>query len=103
MRPLLFLIPASLVLCTALFTPAPAHADPYRWCAQYGGSEGDGGRNCGFVTIEQCRATISGIGGTCEPNPFYTGPAAGAYAGPNPYYDRRTPKQRRRDYRHYRD
>jgi|BarGraNGADG00212_1021973.scaffolds.fasta_scaffold06265_7 hypothetical protein len=30
--------------------------------------------NCGFVTIEQCRATVSGIGGFCEPNQFYTGP-----------------------------
>jgi hypothetical protein len=33
-----------------------------------------GASNCGFVTIEQCRATISGIGGSCEPNQFYTGP-----------------------------
>ena len=50
-----------------------ATADPYKWCAQYSG-DGDGGRNCGFVTIEQCRATVSGIGGFCEPNLFYTGP-----------------------------
>ena len=34
-----------------------------------------GGSNCYFKTIEQCRATISGVGGTCRPNPFYTGPA----------------------------
>lgn len=50
-----------------------AHADPYRWCAVYGGEE-MGGTNCGFITLEQCRATISGIGGSCEPNQFYTGP-----------------------------
>jgi hypothetical protein len=48
----------------------PASADPYRWCAQYGR---DGGRNCYFLTIEQCRQTVSGIGGSCYPNPFYTG------------------------------
>lgn len=28
----------------------PAKADPYRWCAEYGG-HGGGGTNCGFVTI----------------------------------------------------
>jgi Protein of unknown function (DUF3551) len=39
-----------------------ASADPYKWCAV----ESGGGTNCGFVTIEQCRATISGMGGTCE-------------------------------------
>jgi hypothetical protein len=56
-----------------LMNPAPSHADPYRWCAQYGLSD-DAGRNCGFVTWNQCMAAISGVGGTCEPNPFYTGP-----------------------------
>lgn len=56
---------------------APASAqihkpDPYRWCAQYGPP---GGENCGFLTYQQCRETISGMGGFCVPNPFYTGPA----------------------------
>jgi hypothetical protein len=41
--------------------------DPYPWCAVYGGDAG-GASNCGFLTIEQCRATVSGIGGFCEPN-----------------------------------
>ena len=27
--------------------------------------------NCGFLTIEQCRATVSGIGGFCVINQFY--------------------------------
>ena len=36
---------------------------------------GDGGRNCGFSTLEQCMATVSGIGGDCERNLFYEGPA----------------------------
>ena len=49
-----------------------AAADPYRWCAVY--SYDVEIRNCGFVTIEQCRAAISGVGGYCEANPFYTGP-----------------------------
>jgi hypothetical protein len=44
--------------------------DPYPWCAVYGGS-GGGGTNCGFLTIQQCRDTVSGIGGFCAPNQFY--------------------------------
>ena len=48
----------------------PAHADPYKWCAEYGRA---GGRNCYFLTLEQCRLTIAGIGGDCVPNQFYTG------------------------------
>ena len=40
---------------------------------QYGGGSSGGGRNCGFSTLEQCRVTISGIGGFCAPNVFYPG------------------------------
>ena len=37
----------------------------------------------GFVTIEQCRATVSGVGGYCKPNPFYDGqPIVTPEAGP---------------------
>ena len=56
------------------FFATPASADPYRWCALYGGAQGGGATNCGFVTIEQCRATLSGMGGYCVENQFYTGP-----------------------------
>jgi hypothetical protein len=52
------------------FITSSATADPYKWCAAYGTP---GGTNCGFLTIEQCRATLSGNGGFCEPNQFYTG------------------------------
>jgi hypothetical protein len=55
-----------------MFGATGASADPYKWCAVY--NMLGGGRDCGFVTIEQCRATISGIGGDCELNQFYTGP-----------------------------
>jgi hypothetical protein len=54
------------------FAP-PAKADPYRWCAEYGGGRG-GGTNCYFVTLQQCRAAVSGNGGFCRQNSFYTGP-----------------------------
>jgi hypothetical protein len=37
-------------------------AEP-RWCAWLG----DGSASCGFTTIEQCRDTIRGLGGSCVP------------------------------------
>jgi len=40
--------------------------DPYPWCAVYSG-DGGGGTNCGFLTIQQCRDTVSGIGGFSHP------------------------------------
>jgi hypothetical protein len=51
-----------------------AQADPYKWCAQYSGRSG-GGTNCYFMTIQQCQAAISGIGGFCRRNNFYDGRA----------------------------
>ena len=39
----------------------PAQADPYRWCGVFGGGEASV-TNCYFVTIEQCRASMSGNG-----------------------------------------
>lgn len=71
MRSLRIVLPALAAL--AVFIPAGGHAIEYPWCAQYG-LGGDGGRNCGFSTLEQCLATVSGIGGSCERNSFYTGP-----------------------------
>jgi hypothetical protein len=60
---------AGLALSTiVLGAPEPAAAQDYPWCAHYGK---DGSRNCGFVTYQQCLATISGIGGFCAENPFY--------------------------------
>ena len=47
-----------------------AQADPYRWCAMYSAR---GATNCYFVTLDQCRAALSGMGGFCQPNNFYDG------------------------------
>jgi Protein of unknown function (DUF3551) len=57
----------------ATFGVGTANADPYKWCAIYGGGWAGGASNCGFVTLAQCQATISGIGGYCAENQFYTG------------------------------
>jgi hypothetical protein len=69
---------ATLVLA-ALAVPAisssPAQAEvTYPWCAYYGTPDGVGGTNCGFVSWQQCMATVSGIGGWCRQNPRYTNP-----------------------------
>jgi len=47
------------------------------WCARYPG----GASNCGFYSFEQCQATVSGIGGFCDRNPFtgYAGTAQRRY------------------------
>jgi len=63
---------AALLVTPVVLMQTPANAlpcDNTRWCAQYGGMAG-GATNCGFFTIEQCRATVSGIGGVCVPNQF---------------------------------
>jgi len=66
---------AAIAIAALTGLARPAAAIEYPWCAQYGGEDGDGGRNCGFVSREQCMETIRGMGGFCDPNPFYTGPA----------------------------
>ena len=63
---------AALFAIAAASAADTASADPYRWCADYGGRTG--GSNCYFVTLEQCRWAISGMTtSTCRPNGFYDG------------------------------
>jgi Protein of unknown function (DUF3551) len=46
-----------------------AQAQNYPWCAVY--DVGDAAYNCGFVSFEQCMATVRGIGGSCMVNTAY--------------------------------
>ena len=46
----------------------------YPWCAHYIGRDMGGAANCGFVTLAQCQATVSGNGGWCGINPWYEPP-----------------------------
>jgi hypothetical protein len=68
------------VFATLVCIAKPAAAQDYPWCAYYdiGGGGGGGATNCGWATFEQCLATVSGIGGSCGPNPMYRSP-------PGPY------------------
>jgi hypothetical protein len=50
-----------------------AQAQNYPWCADYAGF---GSQNCGFTTIQQCQAALSGNGGFCNANTQYVSPAA---------------------------
>ncbi len=58
-----YLLAAAAVLVTLASTPADAQRRGGGvWCAVYS----DGGRNCSFRSLRQCRATVSGDNrGTC--------------------------------------
>jgi Protein of unknown function (DUF3551) len=67
-----------IVLIALAATAAASTADvrsssaaPKPWCAQIYDRGGDGGRTCGFVSWEQCRATTGLQEGFCLPNPAY--------------------------------
>ena len=69
MRLLLFILGISAgITCIE----KPADAQNYPWCAML--SMGDQAMNCGFVSVEQCMATVRGIGGYCTPNNTFQPP-----------------------------
>jgi hypothetical protein len=49
-----------------------AQAQNYPWCAVL--NMGDAAYNCGFVTVQQCKDSVRGIGGFCTRNNTYRGP-----------------------------
>ena len=69
-----FKLALSTAFCAALAVAAVPTATraaiEYPWCAQYSGDE-TGGRNCGFVSYEQCMQTARGAGASCEVDLFY--------------------------------
>ncbi|MGC1780650.1 MAG: DUF3551 domain-containing protein [Xanthobacteraceae bacterium] len=67
MRVTLFVL---AILAAGVAMDIPAQARDYPWCAFYDGGE-DQSVNCGFVSREQCMATVSGIGGFCMLNNTY--------------------------------
>jgi Protein of unknown function (DUF3551) len=34
----------------------------------------DGERDCRYASLDECEVTRAGIGGSCSPSPYYTGP-----------------------------
>jgi hypothetical protein len=61
------------VFLAAISAADCAKAQNYPWCEYLGGELG-GGRNCGFISFEQCMASAWGNGGDCRPNTMYTPP-----------------------------
>jgi len=64
--------PAAVALVALAMFAAPRAAEAgggYPWCAHYP----TGLNECNFVTWQQCRVAISGVGGICDPNPFFRG------------------------------
>jgi hypothetical protein len=68
-----------------------ADAQNYPWCSNF--ADGFGGTNCGFTTLEQCRATVNGSGGFCQENDWYK-PPVGASVKSAPHHARRHPRNR---------
>ncbi len=68
------LIAIAALASLAVIDVPPAKAEiQYPWCAHYGRFGGQA-ENCGFSTLQQCMATVSGIGGSCDRNPMYRRP-----------------------------
>lgn len=70
----------ALAAVAVLAGGTPSQARDYPWCAYYDWST----YNCGFVSFEQCLATVRGIGGYCARNPWYA-----AAPEPAPYRKRK--------------
>lgn len=73
MRTLLSTCVLALAICVALAgDAAPQRRIIYPWCAFY--NVMGGVTECFFHNLEQCRASVSGVGGFCSPNPAYVEP-----------------------------
>jgi hypothetical protein len=63
-------------IALAAMSLTSTYADAGAWCATYR----RGVSNCGYSSMEQCLATVRGLGGFCRPNPF-PGTAYGTSSG----------------------
>src|ERR1700736_3501244 len=60
------------VTAAALSTLAfVAMATPAAQAGEYCSTNSSGMRGCGFSSLEQCKASMAGINGTCDRDPFY--------------------------------
>jgi hypothetical protein len=61
---------ALFILIAMAANTTVANAQNYPWCGHIDAGSDDA-VNCGFVSYEQCMATIRGEGGYCEANTLY--------------------------------
>jgi len=83
----LFVVAAALLGETQISNAQSAYS--YPWCA-LGGHRGSNAMSCYYTSWEQCRATMSGIGGNCVQSPYYG-------AQPRPPAVMKPPRHRRHD------
>lgn len=69
--PLLQILAVTVAVSFAGMTTA-VQAQNYPWCAHYGTPYDD--TSCGFVSYEQCMASVNGVGGFCQRNDTYRPP-----------------------------
>jgi hypothetical protein len=74
------------ILIVTLANGTRAEAQNYPWCEYMMGWAG-GGKNCGFVSFEQCMESARGNGSDCRVNTLYTPPP-----GPHSHATRKPPK-----------
>jgi hypothetical protein len=67
LRIILFVISA-VVLLSDIEAASAQSPYSYPWCGIRGRS---GGMSCYYTSWEQCRTTLSGIGGLCIQSPYY--------------------------------
>jgi hypothetical protein len=68
------IVPVAIAIIGVALTATSADAGS--WCGTYR----KGSINCGYSSLEGCMATVRGLGGFCQPNPF-PGTAYGTSAG----------------------
>src|SRR5215469_10787849 len=64
----LFVVAAALLGETQVSSAQSAYS--YPWCS-LGGIRGSNALSCYYTSWEQCRTTMSGIGGNCVESPYY--------------------------------
>jgi hypothetical protein len=62
---------ASAALCTLAFV---SFAAPAASAGEFCSTDSSGMRGCGYATLEQCQASMSGQMGTCARDPYYKDP-----------------------------
>jgi hypothetical protein len=74
MRLILASLAAAAAIVTANVDIASAQpGNPHRpFCLR--DSAGPGTWDCSYYSMAQCLATQHGVGGSCQPNPWYVGP-----------------------------
>ena len=68
--PVIFLAIFSAMLLSDIQVASAQSPYSYPWCSIRGG-RGGGSMSCYYTSWEQCRATLSGIGGNCVMSPYY--------------------------------